>query len=74
MSFKKTAAFSYLNSVPITKYKSARTGIEVVIADVEGGKNILLNTGPLVEGAFVLATEAHDNDGCPHVSPSLWSL
>ncbi len=23
--------------------------------------------GPLVEGAFVLATEAHDDDGCPHV-------
>ncbi|CAG8536091.1 8052_t:CDS:2 [Ambispora leptoticha] len=43
--------------IDVTKYRSKRTGLSVVHIDVEG---------PLVNGYFVLATEAHDDDGCPH--------
>lgn len=44
-------------SVPVTKYRSKRTGLHIVLARVEG---------PLVNGYFTLATEAHDDDGLPH--------
>ncbi|KAL3870529.1 hypothetical protein ACJMK2_038583 [Sinanodonta woodiana] len=43
--------------IPIDKYKSTKTGLTVVIADVEG---------PIVNGYICLATEAHDDDGLPH--------
>ncbi|PIK38225.1 hypothetical protein BSL78_24935 [Apostichopus japonicus] len=43
--------------VPVTKYKSKRTGLTICLAEVEG---------PLVNGFFCLATEAHDDDGLPH--------
>ncbi|KAL5484731.1 hypothetical protein EMCRGX_G021276 [Ephydatia muelleri] len=43
--------------VPLLKLKSRRTGIIVYLAQVEG---------PLVNGYFCLATEAHDHDGLPH--------
>lgn len=43
--------------IPIKKYRSKATGITVCIANVEG---------PLVNGYFCLATEAHDDDGLPH--------
>lgn len=43
--------------VPLRKLKSRRTGIIVYLAQVEG---------PLVNGYFCLATEAHDHDGLPH--------
>ncbi|XP_065331975.1 uncharacterized protein C05D11.1-like [Cloeon dipterum] len=41
----------------VKKYRSRRTGLTVVIADI---------SGPIVSGYFVLATEAHDDDGLPH--------
>ncbi|ESO83908.1 hypothetical protein LOTGIDRAFT_222342 [Lottia gigantea] len=45
------------NSIPVSKYKSKDTGLTVFLAQVEG---------PLVNGYFCLATEAHDDDGLPH--------
>ncbi|KAK3088334.1 hypothetical protein FSP39_017783 [Pinctada imbricata] len=44
-------------NIPVTKYRSKKTGLSVFIAQVEG---------PLVNGYFCLATEAHDDDGLPH--------
>lgn len=44
-------------AVPVHKYKSKKTALRVVIAEVDG---------PVVNGYFVLATEAHDDDGLPH--------
>ncbi|OWF39921.1 uncharacterized protein C05D11.1-like [Mizuhopecten yessoensis] len=44
-------------NIPVSKYRSKNTGISVFIAQVEG---------PLVNGYFCLATEAHDDDGLPH--------
>ncbi|XP_046677319.1 uncharacterized protein C05D11.1-like [Homalodisca vitripennis] len=43
--------------IPVHKYKSSLTGLTVVLAEVEG---------PVVNGYFCLATEAHDDDGLPH--------
>ena len=43
--------------IPIVKFKSSLTGIQVVIALVEG---------PAVSGYFCVATEAEDDDGLPH--------
>ncbi|PSN43334.1 hypothetical protein C0J52_14179 [Blattella germanica] len=43
--------------IPVHKYKSNVTGLTIVIAEVEG---------PVVNGYFCLATEAHDDDGLPH--------
>lgn len=43
--------------MPVGKYRSLHTGLVVYIAQVEG---------PLVNGYFCLATEAHDHDGLPH--------
>ena len=45
------------NKIPVTKYRSARTGLTVTVAQVDG---------PVVNGYFCLATEAHDDDGLPH--------
>ncbi|XP_050528273.1 uncharacterized protein C05D11.1-like [Daktulosphaira vitifoliae] len=47
----------YENVIPVYKYKCLRTGITIVFGDIDG---------PLVNGYFTLATEAHDNDGIPH--------
>ncbi|XP_037047629.1 uncharacterized protein C05D11.1-like [Bradysia coprophila] len=44
-------------TVPVAKYESPSTGLKVVVANVEG---------PLCCGFFVVATEAHDDDGLPH--------
>lgn len=43
--------------IPVHKYKSKKTALKVVIAEVDG---------PVVNGYFTLATEAHDDDGLPH--------
>lgn len=43
--------------IPIKKYRSKESGLTVCIANVGG---------PLVNGYFCLATEAHDDDGLPH--------
>ncbi|XP_022257411.1 uncharacterized protein C05D11.1-like [Limulus polyphemus] len=44
-------------NVPISKYRSKKTGMQVCIAGVEG---------PIVHGYLCIATEAHDDDGLPH--------
>ncbi|XP_059140205.1 uncharacterized protein C05D11.1-like [Physella acuta] len=43
--------------IPVSKYRSKDTGLTVCIAEVEG---------PIINGYFCLATEAHDDDGLPH--------
>ncbi|KAL0273768.1 UNVERIFIED_CONTAM: hypothetical protein PYX00_006371 [Menopon gallinae] len=45
------------NLIDVRKYKSKKTGLTVVIAQVEG---------PIVNGYFTLATETYDDDGLPH--------
>ncbi|KAK3859607.1 hypothetical protein Pcinc_034292 [Petrolisthes cinctipes] len=44
-------------TIPVVKYRSRKTGLQIILARVEG---------PLVNGYFTLATEAHDDDGLPH--------
>uniref|UniRef100_A0A2S2PA73 Presequence protease, mitochondrial n=1 Tax=Schizaphis graminum TaxID=13262 RepID=A0A2S2PA73_SCHGA len=63
LSEKHSNRFQLINysklesAIPVYKYKCLRTGITVVFGDIEG---------PLVQGYFTLATEAHDGDGIPH--------
>lgn len=45
------------NKIPVSEYKSTKTGLTVVIAEVDG---------PIVNGYFCLVTEAFDDDGLPH--------
>lgn len=56
-SFKLVLSTKASDVIPVNKYVSEKTGITVIIADVEG---------PVVNGFFCLATEAHDDDGLPH--------
>ncbi|XP_069695441.1 uncharacterized protein C05D11.1-like [Periplaneta americana] len=56
-SFELICSLKANDLVPVHKYKSNVTGLTVVIAEVEG---------PVVNGYFCLATEAHDDDGLPH--------
>lgn len=55
--FKLISSTKASDIIPVNKYVSEKTGLTVIIADVEG---------PLVNGYFCLATEAHDDDGLPH--------
>ncbi|CAB4004421.1 uncharacterized protein C05D11.1-like [Paramuricea clavata] len=55
--FEKLCSFRFLESLKVEKYKSKRTGITLCFVEVPG---------PLVNGYFTLATEAHDDDGLPH--------
>ncbi|CAK1603337.1 unnamed protein product [Parnassius mnemosyne] len=55
--FKLISSTKASDVIPVNKYVSEKTGLTVIIADVEG---------PLVNGFFCLATEAHDDDGLPH--------
>ncbi|KAM3962814.1 LOW QUALITY PROTEIN: uncharacterized protein C05D11.1 [Aphomia sociella] len=55
--FKLISSTKASDVIPVNKYISEKTGLTVIIADVEG---------PLVNGFFCLATEAHDDDGLPH--------
>ncbi|CAB3249821.1 unnamed protein product [Arctia plantaginis] len=55
--FKLVSSTKASDIIPVDKYVSEKTGITVIIAGVEG---------PLVNGFFCLATEAHDDDGLPH--------
>ena len=43
--------------IRIRSYESPRSGLRIVLADVDG---------PLVNGYMALSTEAHDDDGLPH--------
>ncbi|CAH0726563.1 unnamed protein product, partial [Brenthis ino] len=55
--FKLISSTKASDVIPVNKYVSEKTGLTVIIANVEG---------PLVNGFFCLATEAHDDDGLPH--------
>ncbi|XP_068621033.1 uncharacterized protein C05D11.1-like [Battus philenor] len=55
--FKLISSTRASDVIPVNKYVSEKTGLKIIIADVEG---------PLVNGFFCLATEAHDDDGLPH--------
>lgn len=56
-SFKLVTTVKANEKIPVAKYKSSLTGLTVILAEVEG---------PIVNGYFALATEAHDDDGLPH--------
>lgn len=56
-SFKLVASVQANEKIPVNQYKSELTGLTVILAEVEG---------PVVNGYFALATEAHDDDGLPH--------
>ena len=56
-NFEQVADLKANNKIPVVKYRSLRTGLTVTVAQVEG---------PIVNGYFCLATEAHDDDGLPH--------
>ncbi|KAI9276163.1 Metalloenzyme, LuxS/M16 peptidase-like protein [Sporodiniella umbellata] len=56
-NFKEICAVPTDFGVSFTKFKSDKTGLTVVLADVEA---------PTVNGYFTLATEAFDDFGCPH--------
>ncbi|XP_047509808.1 uncharacterized protein C05D11.1-like [Pieris napi] len=55
--FKLVSSTKAYDVMPVNKYVSTKTGLTVIIANVEG---------PTVNGFFCLATEAHDDDGLPH--------
>ena len=55
--FELVSSIKANNKIPVEKYKSQRTGLTVTVAQVDG---------PVVNGYFCLATEAHDDDGLPH--------
>ncbi|KAL4715092.1 hypothetical protein ACJJTC_012139 [Scirpophaga incertulas] len=55
--FKRVSATKASDAVPVIKYVSEKTGLTIIIGETEG---------PLVNGFFFLATEAHDDDGLPH--------
>ncbi|XP_013133610.1 PREDICTED: uncharacterized protein C05D11.1-like [Papilio polytes] len=55
--FKLISSTKASDVIPVNKYVSEKTGLKVIIANVEG---------PVVNGYFCLATEAHDDDGLPH--------
>ncbi|XP_053673268.1 uncharacterized protein C05D11.1-like [Anopheles nili] len=57
MGFKHLVTVKANEVIPVHKYRSERTGLTVIIGEVEG---------PVVNGYFTLATEAHDDDGLPH--------
>ena len=57
--WKKLAEFTVRDSdISVSKYKSGATGLTVAVAKAET---------PVVNGYFCLPTEAHDNDGLPHI-------
>lgn len=56
-SFKLVSSAKINGTIPVNKYKSESTGVTLVLAAVEG---------PVVNGYFVIATEAMDDDGLPH--------
>ncbi|KAH8556354.1 Metalloenzyme, LuxS/M16 peptidase-like protein [Umbelopsis sp. PMI_123] len=56
-NFKEIRQIDTDYGIKITKFKSDKTGLTIVHADIDA---------PLVSGYFALATEALDDYGCPH--------
>ena len=65
MVFKKIYSVTGDGDVVVNKYQSDLTGMQAVIAQVEG---------PIVNGYMTFATEAHDDDGIPHTLEHLCFL
>ena len=61
MVFKKIHSVIGDGDVVANKYQSDLTGMQTVIAQVEG---------PIVSGYMIFASEAHDDDGMPHTMNS----
>uniref|UniRef100_A0A2M3Z1Z9 Putative zn2+-dependent endopeptidase insulinase superfamily protein n=1 Tax=Anopheles braziliensis TaxID=58242 RepID=A0A2M3Z1Z9_9DIPT len=57
MGFQHLVTAKANEVIQVHKYRSNRTGLTVVVGEVEG---------PVVNGYFTLATEACDDDGLPH--------
>ncbi|CAH0557668.1 unnamed protein product [Brassicogethes aeneus] len=55
--FQLLHSLNAYNKIPVSEYISKKTGLTVVIAEVDG---------PVVNGYFCLVTEAFDDDGLPH--------
>jgi Zn-dependent M16 (insulinase) family peptidase len=55
--WKVLSSFNLSSSLSVVKYRSAKTGLTIVLARAES---------PIVNGYFCLATEAMTNDGLPH--------
>ena len=55
--YEVVASLKANGKVPVTRYRSKRSGLNIFLAEVEG---------PVVNGYFCLNTEAHDDDGLPH--------
>ncbi|XP_074663020.1 uncharacterized protein C05D11.1-like isoform X2 [Tubulanus polymorphus] len=55
--FENLTSIEVNGKISVTKYRSKATGMTICLANVGG---------PLVNGYFCLATEAHDDDGLPH--------
>ncbi|CAG8436117.1 11827_t:CDS:10 [Scutellospora calospora] len=56
-NFKEIRTIKTRFGINVLKYKSIKTGLSVVLVDVEA---------PMVSGFFAIPTEATDDDGCPH--------
>jgi hypothetical protein len=56
-SFELIAKSSLACCIPVEKYKSNRTGMQLYVCNVKG---------PVVDGYISLATEADSDDGLPH--------
>lgn len=56
-NFELLYSLKAYNKIPVAEYVSKKTGLTVVIAEVDG---------PVVNGFFCLVTEAFDDDGLPH--------
>ncbi|KAJ8960912.1 hypothetical protein NQ318_020211 [Aromia moschata] len=56
-NFELLHSLQAYDRIPISEYISNKTGLTVVIAEVDG---------PVVNGYFCLVTEALDDDGLPH--------
>ncbi|XP_045764362.1 uncharacterized protein C05D11.1-like [Maniola jurtina] len=55
--FKLKSSTKASDVIPVNKYVSDKTGLTVIIANVEG---------PILHGFFCFATEAHNDDGLPY--------
>ena len=55
--YEKILSLTSEETIPVEIYRSKSTGLRIAICPVPG---------PLVNGYFLLATEAHDDDGLPH--------
>lgn len=64
---------SYNQDISVVQYTSGKTGLRVVLVDVEGGsplthctRVLTLDTGPLCNLFASVATEIVNDSGCPH--------